>query len=414
MIFLYQIAIRLFLAGTFFASFFNRKARLWIDGRKNIFKRLVLLFPVSNGERKEEEQIIWFHCSSLGEFEQARPLIEKIKNQKIKNKILITFFSPSGYEVRKNYEGADYIFYLPLDTKTNAQKFISLLKPAAAFFIKYDFWYNYLNELHQQKIPTYLISANFRQEQFNGLYGNFLNKVLLFFTHIFVQNESSQKILNAEGFLNVTISGDLRYDRVSDTITNPKQFPLIEQFKGSSKLIVAGSTWEKDEKIIGKLQIANCKLIIAPHEIGESDIRRVLAQFPDRCIRYSELSKENFQTINVLVIDNIGMLSSLYQYADIAYIGGGFGSGIHNILEAVAFGVPVIFGPNHHKFPEANELIELGGAFIISDIEKCNKVVDLLFSDDKILKMASFVCKKFVKEKRGVVEKIVSSLLKIT
>jgi len=397
------------------ASLFNRKAKLFFTGRKSIFEKIAdCRLPTADC------QLVWFHCSSLGEFEQARPLIEQLKIKNGKLKILITFFSPSGYEIRKNYEGADFIFYLPIDTKSNAKKFLDIVNPSQVFFVKYDFWYNYLFELNVRKIPTYLVSANFRVEQFHGFYGKYLRKVLPFFNRIFVQNEPSKKLLVEQNIANVMVSGDLRYDRVSQIVSSLKKIQSVEHFKGGSKLLVCGSTWEKDEEIISRIQNpeSRIKLIIAPHEINEIHIQSTIQQFNNSAVlRYSGISKEpvstaldKLQHAKVLIIDNIGMLSSLYQYADIAYIGGGFGSGIHNILEAVAFGVPVIFGPNHHKFPEAEEIIEQGGAFSIFNQEDFEKAMRLLLSDEKILKMASMICKNFVQQRRGVVEKILSNL----
>jgi len=416
-IFLYQIGIRFFSIGVFIASFFNRKAKLFVGGRKNIFNELKKKLSEL---RIPNSELIWLHCSSLGEFEQVRPLIERIKNQESRIKILITFFSPSGYEIRKNYKGANFIFYLPIDTKSNAKRFLDIVKPTQVFFVKYDFWYNYLNELNKRKTSTYLISANFREEQFKGFYGKYLRKALSFFNHIFVQNEFSQKLLSEQNISNVIVSGDLRYDRVSETALHPKKIELVQHFKGNNKIFIAGSTWEKDEEIISSPQspVSSLKFIIAPHEINESHINSITQRFNNSTtLLFSEISKEpvstalgKLQEAKVLVIDNIGMLSSLYQYADIAYIGGGFGAGIHNILEAVAFGVPVIFGPNHHKFPEAKEIIEQGGGFSISNQEDFQKAMNLLLSDEKILKMASMVCKNFVQQRKGAVERIVSAL----
>lgn len=388
-------------------------------GRKNLFQHISeknLQFEAHNTKR------IWFHCASLGEFEQARPLIEKLKSQNSGFRIIVTFFSPSGYEIRKNYEGVDLVCYLPLDTKVNVKRFLNLISPSQIFFIKYDFWYNFLCEIHKRKIPVHLVSANFRQEQFTGLYGYYLKRVLKLFSKIFVQNESSRKILALHGITDVIVSGDLRFDRVFQLATLTKKIPLIEYFKGENRLLVCGSTWPKDENVLFNSTVAHQnyiiqKIIIAPHEISESHLRslaRLLSHF--KLIRLSEISKKSVSTaietlkqVNILVVDHIGMLSSLYQYADIAYVGGGFGAGIHNILEPVAFGVPVIFGPNHHKFPEATELIAQGAGFSISDSQELMKVFRLLLSDDKILKMASIVCKKFVLERRGACEQIISS-----
>ncbi|MBI4930739.1 MAG: 3-deoxy-D-manno-octulosonic acid transferase [Bacteroidetes bacterium] len=425
MIFFYQIFIQLFSFLVKVASLFNRKARLFVSGRKNVFWKLNAALSSSLVPRPPS--LVWFHCSSLGEFEQARSLIDRIKNQESRIKILITFFSPSGYEIRKNYEGADFIFYLPIDTKSNARRFLDMVNPSQVFFVKYDFWYNYLHELKERNIPAYLVSANFRQEQFIGMYGKYLRKVLSFFNHIFVQNDFSQKLLSEQKILNVSVSGDLRYDRVSQTVSTVKKNQMVEMFKGDNKVVVCGSTWEKDEEIVSSIKyqasLPNTyypilKLIIAPHEINEARIQSTIKQFSNKTIlRFSEISKEPVSTAldklkdaKVLIIDNIGMLSSLYQYADIAYIGGGFGSGIHNILEAVAFGAPVIFGPNHHKFPEAKEIIEQGGGFSIVDTNDFQKVMNLFLSDEKILMMASMVCKNFVMQRKGAVERIISAL----
>ncbi|TAL59556.1 MAG: 3-deoxy-D-manno-octulosonic acid transferase, partial [Bacteroidetes bacterium] len=390
MIFLfYQIGIRLFYFGSVISLFFNSKARLFVKGRKDIFKQLDQKI---SGLRTPDFPLAWFHCASLGEFEQARYLIEKIKGQGSRVKILITFFSPSGYEIRKNYDGADFVFYLPVDTQSNVKRFLDIVNPSLVFFVKYDFWYNYLNELNKREIPTYLVSANFRLEQFKGMYGKYLRKVLEFFTKIFVQNESSKNILAELKIENVAVSGDLRYDKVAQAALNPEKLQLIHHFKGEKKIFIAGSTWKKDEEIISgySLTAAGYKLIIAPHEVNEAHIESALKLFPE-ALRYSMVIKESVTTAldkledsRVIIIDNIGMLSNLYQYADIAYIGGGFGAGIHNILEAVAFGVPVIFGPHHQKFPEANEIIEHGGGFCITDANDFNKVLELLLSDEMV------------------------------
>ncbi|MBI4946702.1 MAG: 3-deoxy-D-manno-octulosonic acid transferase [Bacteroidetes bacterium] len=439
MTFLYQIFIHLFSFSIRIASLFNKKARLFVGGRKDIFEELkkkISQLPTPNS------QLIWFHCASLGEFEQARPFIEEFKVQSSKFRVLITFFSPSGYEIRKNFSGADFVFYLPMDAKRNVNEFLDIVNPSLVFFVKYDFWYNYLSELHERKIPTYLLSANFREEQFKGVYGTYLRRVLNFFTRIFVQNESSEKILNAQQIKNVVVSGDMRYDKVVQASLNPKKISLVEHFTSSHlspnpspasppthlpwersetakcKVVVCGSTWTKDEEIIAnwKQETGEWKLIIAPHEINEEHIQKIISLFPDS-LRYSVVSKEPVSTAldkledaKVLIIDNIGMLSNLYQYADIAYIGGGFGSGIHNILEAVAFGVPVIFGPKHHKFPEANEIIAQGGGFCISNDNDLKKTMELLLSDEKILKMASMTCRNFVGQRKGATEKILANL----
>lgn len=399
---------------------FNRKAKRWLNGRKNLFQHInekISRIETSNA------QVIWFHCASLGEFEQVRPLIERFRVHNSKLKIIVTFFSPSGYEIRKDFDGAHLVCYLPLDTKANAERFLNLINPSQVFFVKYDFWYNFLCEVHKRKIPLHLVSANFREKQFAGLYGYYLKRTLKFFSKIFVQNESSQKILALHGITNVIVSGDLRFDRVSQVAASAKKIPIIEHFKEGKKLLVCGSVWPKDESLLFSSTIQSYdypvqKIIIAPHEISESHLQaltHLLSHF--KLLRFSEVSKdpisivvEKLKQTNVLIIDHIGMLSSLYQYADVAYVGGGLGAGIHNILEPVAFGTPVMFGPNHQKFPEAAELIAQGGGFCISNSDTLIRTMKLLLSDDKILKMASMVCKKFVFERKGASERIFSHI----
>jgi 3-deoxy-D-manno-octulosonic-acid transferase len=364
MVFLYSLGLKFYYLLIFLVSLFNRKARLWIRGRKGIFDKI-------KKQVKPENNLLWFHASSLGEFEQGRPLIEAFKNRNKSVKILLTFFSPSGYENRKNYKTADYIFYLPPDTKKNAYKFIKLINPSKAFFIKYEFWYHYLNQLQINNIPVYLVSANFRQNQvFFRWYGGWFRKILNKFTHIFVQNKKSEQLLKQIGLDNVTISGDTRFDRVAEIARQAREIEIAGKFRQKSPLIIAGSTWEKDEEILVEFintSSLNIKYIIAPHEIHESGIQRIIKSISKPVIRFSSASTVNIKDYQVLIIDNIGMLSSLYRYANIAYIGGGFGVGIHNILEAATFVLPVVFGPNYGKFQEAVDLVESGGAFSVND-----------------------------------------------
>jgi 3-deoxy-D-manno-octulosonic-acid transferase len=364
MVFLYSLGLKFYYLLIFLVSLFNRKARLWIRGRKGIFDKI-------KKQVKPENNLLWFHASSLGEFEQGRPLIEAFKNRNKSVKILLTFFSPSGYENRKNYKTADYIFYLPPDTKKNAYKFIKLINPSKAFFIKYEFWYHYLNQLQINNIPVYLVSANFRQNQvFFRWYGGWFRKILNKFTHIFVQNKKSEQLLKQIGLDNVTISGDTRFDRVAGIARQAREIEIAGKFRQKSPLIIAGSTWEKDEEILVEFintSSLNIKYIIAPHEIHESSIQRIIKSISKPVIRFSSASTVNIKDYQVLIIDNIGMLSSLYRYANIAYIGGGFGVGIHNILEAATFVLPVVFGPNYGKFQEAVDLVESGGAFSVND-----------------------------------------------
>ncbi len=406
--YLYNFSIYLYNIIISLSSPFNKKAKLWIDGRKDIFKKLES--EISN----KDLDLIWIHCASLGEFEQGRPLIEKIKKGHSQYKILLTFFSPSGYEIRKNYSGADYVFYLPIDTILNSKRFIRIVKPKMAFFVKYEFWFNYLNELKKQNIPLYLVSGIFRKEQlFFKTYGAWFRNQLNCFTHFFVQDEASNKLLSSIGFTNVKTTGDTRFDRVNEVSKNTKPIPFIEEFKEEKKIFIAGSSWDEDEQIIASFnfQKNNFKIIIAPHEINESHINSIINKFKKSIVlRYSEANKLNIIDAQVLIMDNIGMLSSLYQYGTIAYIGGGFGKGIHNILEAATFGLPIIFGPNYKKFTEANELINLNCAFSITSITDFEKKI-LLLGDDKIFKETSKNSKHYVESRIGATDKTLSVIL---
>lgn len=380
-------------------SLFNHKARLWVDGRKGIFEKVKKAI-------NPEEKIAWIHCASLGEFEQGRPVIEALKKEIPELKIFLTFFSPSGFEVRKNYTGADYIFYLPHDSKKNARLLINLVKPQFVVFVKYEFWYYYLSELHNDNIPAYLISAIFRKNQvFFKWYGEWYRNMLFFFRHIFVQDNDSLLILNKEGITNVTVAGDTRFDRVFNVSMNTRTIPDLEKFCDGKFTVVAGSTWQKDDELLAGWFMnspEDLKLIIAPHEIHESRISWLEKQFEGRTIRFSKLNSEiNSIVHTVLIIDNIGMLSSVYRYGKIAYIGGGFGKGIHNILEAATFGLPVIFGPNFSNFREACELINLGGASSISNIQELKKILDQMILSYDLLKKQSLVSGKYVQSNIG-------------
>tara|TARA_B100000959_G_scaffold177250_1_gene185413 strand:- start:122 stop:1306 length:1185 start_codon:yes stop_codon:yes gene_type:complete len=363
--FLYTISTRLYVVAIHIASLFNTKAKLWVKGRKNIFNKLV-------DATKGEQNIVWFHCASLGEYEQGKPIIEAYKVKHPKHKILLTFFSPSGYEIRKNTSLADFVFYLPYDTKSNARRFISITNPIKVVFIKYEFWFNYMSELKKQNIPFYSVSAIFRENQTFFKYKWFA-KQLKNVTYFFVQNKTSADLLKSIGFTNTSISGDSRFDSVLETTKNPKTFSLIEMFCQSNPTIICGSTWTKDESILAEYIIKNPdkNYIIAPHELRYiSDLQK-----QTDALLYSKANEKNIMMSNVLIIDSIGILSNIYQYANIAYIGGGFGAGIHNILEAATFGLPVIFGPNYKKFNEAKDLITLGGSISIANYQELNLAI---------------------------------------
>ncbi|MFO8021760.1 MAG: glycosyltransferase N-terminal domain-containing protein, partial [Perlabentimonas sp.] len=327
-------------------SAFSTKAKYWIDGRKNWYRNL-------SETISGDDKIAWFHCASLGEFEQGRTLMENYRKRNPEHKILITFFSPSGYRVRKNYRGADYVFYLPLDTKRNAKRFIATVKPKVVFFVKYEFWYHFLNELKSAGVPTYLVSAIFRPNQvFFKWYGGWNRRMLACFTHIFLQNDTSKKLLAGIGFKNTTVAGDTRFDRVFATAQSTKEIPLIKEFCGDSTIIVAGSTWPKDEELL--IEFINTttfpvKMIVAPHEISCQHVNNLCTAINHPVVRYTDSDPKNLQESKVLVLDTIGLLASAYQYGHIAYVGGGFGAGIHNTLEPATFGIPVVFGPNYKK-----------------------------------------------------------------
>ena len=396
---LYSIGIYSYGAIIRFASLFNEKARLLRKGQKQAFKLLT--------EKVDKDaHYVWFHAASLGEFEQGRPVMEQLKSEQPDTKILLTFFSPSGYEVRKNYAGADIVSYLPLDTPANAARFIKLVKPSKAIFIKYEFWPNYLLALQDARIPVFSISAIFRPEQlfFKG-YGKWYLRLLSSFSHIFVQDKVSLDLLEKYQIKNASVCGDTRFDRVYDLFTQAKQLPLIEEFvRGAKHVIVAGSTWPKDEELLVQyLKLhPDVKLILAPHEVHASHISGISGLLDGKFVRYSEATPENVKTTNCLVVDVIGILSSIYRYANVAYIGGGFGVGIHNTLEAAVYGIPVVFGPNYLKFREARELIAVGGAFSIPDYVILEAQLDLLLKDSQAGKMAG----EYVKQNTGATGQI--------
>lgn len=402
---LYNFGLSIYYCGIVVAGFFNKKAELFIKGRKNIFKELAQ--KISSDDR-----IVWFHAASLGEFEQGRPVIESFRKKNPDYKILITFFSPSGYEIRKNYSGADFIFYLPFDFRGNAKKFISIVNPELVFFIKYEFWYNYLSILKLRNIKVILFSAIFRREQiFFKWYGAFFRNILQCFHHIFIQDINSRNLLLEAGYDRCTMTGDTRFDRVCDIAENSAEINIVKVFCQKSQIIVAGSTWEKDESLLIEFLNKtdnNLKAIIAPHEIKEQGISRLIKSFKGKAIKFSEATDSNVLDAKLLIIDNIGMLSSLYKYATITYIGGGFGKGIHNILEAAVYGKPVIFGPNYQKFREAVSLKESGGAFSISTFSELENTVEKLLSNQEFLFTTSDISRKFVYSGKGSTNAIIS------
>ena len=397
----------LYKAGINIAALWNSKARSWLSGRKNIFDRLNAALKTNNAK------LIWIHCSSLGEFEQGRPVTERLRSGHPDCKILLTFFSPSGYEIRKDYKGADWVFYLPFDSAKNAKQFLDIVKPSLVVFVKYDYWYYFLNECNKRNIPLVMISAIFRDDQpFFKWYGPLHKKMLGCFTHFFVQDQESRQLLESISIKNnVTVSGDTRFDRVSEIAGNFKPIDEIKRFCGSSPVLVAGSTWPNDEKLIKQAvdDSPGLKIIIAPHEIHKEHLQQIRSILRD-AILFSSLKANDQQPIpgNVLVIDNIGMLSRLYHYATVAYVGGGFDKGIHNTLEAAVYGKPVLFGPNYRKFKEAIGLIESGGGMAVGSANEFTTRLKSLLTDQNELALRSTSSFDFVKKNKGATEKIMN------
>ena len=405
MLLLYRFGLSIFYILMKFASLWHPKAKLWVNGRQNWEKEL----------RKKVGKIessVWFHFASLGEFEQGRPVLEALKKAEPETNIIISFFSPSGYEIHKNYPLALAVCYLPLDTTNNATTFIEIIKPKYAVFTKYEYWFYFFRTLHQKHIPLYLISGIFRKNQaFFKCYGGFYRQMLSFITYFFVQNEESKTLLNSLGITQVSVNGDTRFDRVAENAKNKKELKEIEAFCGSSKVLVAGSTWPADEELLNTIieSYPNWKFISAPHEIAEANLQRLEEQLLGKTIRYSNLEVHKLTLPQVLIIDNIGLLSSLYAYGTIAYIGGGFGKGIHNTLEAAAFGLPVIFGPKYQKFQEAKDLIELNAGFSISNQAELNDCFKLLQSDTH--KEAGKQARAYVDSQKGATTQILKKIL---
>ena len=420
---MYNVIIYLYLLGVAIYSRFNEKVRKMWKGEREAFRIL-------KEKVDPEAKYVWFHAASLGEFEQGRPLMEELRREHPEYKILLTFFSPSGYEVRKNYAGADIITYLPLDTITNARRFLRAVRPVMAYFIKYEFWYNYLHILKHRGVPVYSVSSIFRPDQvFFKWYGRQYGKVLNCFTHFFVQNEVSKELLAKIGIKNVTIVGDTRFDRVLQIKEAAKQLPIVEAFVKESgvrsqesvghskpKVFVAGSSWPPDEEIFIKYfnQHPEWKLIIAPHVIGEDHLRQI-EKLLEGCkvVRYTKISEnsEYSENADVLIIDCFGLLSSIYRYGDVAYVGGGFGVGIHNLLEAAVWSVPVFFGPNNQKFQEAQGLKKNGG-LEITDYESFASQMDRLAKDADYLKAQGEQAGRFVESLSGATEKVLAATLR--
>ena len=410
----------IYQAGIAIYSHFNEKVKkMWIGERA--------AFGVLQKQVEPNAKYVWFHAASLGEFEQGRPLIEKIKKEYPNYKILLTFFSPSGYEVRKNYEQADIVTYLPIDTVANAQRFLRIVRPVMAFFIKYEFWYNYLHILRHRNIPVYSVSSIFRPNQiFFRPYGRQYAAVLKCFSHFFVQNDLSKSLLAKIGINNVTVVGDTRFDRVLQIKDNSKKLPLVDKFIDNQdvklangvtnslhRVFVAGSSWLPDEEIFIKYfnEHNDWKLIIAPHIIADTHLRQILQLLKGKkVVLYTEATETNVADADVLVINCFGLLSSIYHYGDVAYVGGGFGAGIHNVLEAAVWGIPVVFGPNNKRFAEAQGLLASGGGFEIDNYEKFALIMDRFCSDKVFLQNSGNAAGSFVKQLSGATNKVFSDI----
>jgi 3-deoxy-D-manno-octulosonic-acid transferase len=404
---LYNLTILGYFLLVKIVSIRNEKARKWLEGRKDIFKRL--RETITPGEK-----ILWFHASSLGEFEQGRPVIEAIRKLKPDYKILLTFFSPSGYELKKDYKFADYVFYLPLDTKRNAARFIDIVRPEKVFFIKYEFWYNYLTQLKEEGIPTYIFSALFRPSQiFFKPWGKWYLKAITTYEHIFVQNQESFDILHKFGFINVSLSGDTRLDRVGEISDAAPRLDKLEIFCNGQKAIIAGSTWKEDEDLfipyVNKSSHGQ-KFVIAPHEVTPQSLERVCSAMEKPYALYSTASTQELTNAEVLIVDGYGYLVSIYRYGMLAYVGGGFTSGIHSILEPAAFGLPVIFGPDYQKFQEAHDMLSLGAATCINNYEELEMQIDSYLSNPEKLISASALARGYVNKNRGASKEIVKYL----
>ena len=409
---MYNLIIYLYQLGVIIASLFNEKVRkMWRGEREAI--------SILKEKIDPNAKYVWFHAASLGEFEQGRPLMEQLRSEHPEYKILLTFFSPSGYEVRKNYEGADIICYLPLDTITNARRFLRTIRPMMAFFIKYEFWYNYLHILRHRGVPVYSVSSIFRPRQvFFRWYGRQYARVLKCFTRFYVQNEVSRELLATIGIKDVTVVGDTRFDRVLQIKKASKQLPVVEQFKGSAKCFVAGSSWQPDEDIFIPFfnKHKDWKVIIAPHVIGEDHLQQIEKKLEGRkVVRYTQIANSqeqiaNSQDADVLIIDCFGLLSSIYGYADVTYVGGGFGVGIHNTLEAAVWDVPVIFGPNNQRFQEAQGLKACGGGQEITGADDFYRVMQRFIDDSATITEAGRQSGQFVAQMTGATQKILSDV----
>ena len=406
---LYNIGIFFLQLGFRIAALFVPKAKAFVDGRKNILQHIRKAFQNHHG------QLVWVHCASLGEFEQGRPVVEALKKGFPLVKVLLTFFSPSGYEVRKNYKGADHVFYLPWDTSDNASEFIAATNPTVAIFVKYEFWHHFSRELKSRNIPTISISSIFRKEQlFFRKSGGFYRRILKNFSYFFVQNKNSVDLLNSIGIYQCTLAGDTRFDRVYAVVQNGEAIPIVQAFKAHQKTIVVGSCWAEDLEVLTPLiNEGKFKFILAPHEITETFLRNIEQALQVKSIRYSQAANQSIGDYQVLIIDNVGMLSRLYRYGEFAFIGGAFGKGLHNILEAACYGIPIFFGnKSYERFQEARDLIQRGGAFAIATEKELKEKLEMVSLPENFLP-ACEVTRAYVMENLGATDKIMEYCRKL-
>ncbi len=401
--FLYHTALQVYRAAIGLASFRNKKAREWIKGRKNLFQGL------ESTLQGVDRPIVWFHCSSRGEFEQGRPLIKKWKEAEPDHYILLTFFSPSGFASKEAHKEADAVFYLPLDGPRNAYRFISLVSPAKAVFIKYEYWYYYLRALYEKQVPTYLVSAHFRKDQpFFKWYGGWFRKWLHYYRHIFVQTEEAGRLLDNVGVRSWSLAGDTRIDRVAGISSDDSKIPGIEEFTRGKITVIAGSTWPPDESLLVECltEFPQVQWILAPHEVAPHHLEDLQRKIGEWGIRYSQMEAGHHEKHQVLIMDSVGLLNHLYQYGDIAYIGGGFGKGIHNTLEPAAYSLPILFGPRYHLFPEAVSLVRDKGAFSVSTATETRNILKSLIENEDQRKKAGKQARNYIERNKGATDKI--------
>lgn len=407
--FLYQITIQLVAFLLPVSRFFSPKMKLFVNGRKTVFQTL-------QAQIDPDSLYIWVHVASLGEYEQGLPILERLKKEFPVYKILLTFFSPSGFEIRKNNKLADSTVYLPLDTLPNVKRFLNLVQPKMVFFIKYEFWPNYLNELRKQNIPTFLVSGIFRKKQlFFKWYGGFYRESLRGFTHFFVQNQASEQLLHQLGFKNITVHGDTRFDRVAQIVEHAQPLPYINQFKNHTFTIVIGSSWVDDENVYLPYLNASegIKWIIAPHTIKEEEILRLQHRIVKSSIRYSHYTADQLAAADVFIIDTIGLLTQIYAYADVAYVGGGFKTGLHNILEPATYGIPVIIGPEYEKFQEAKDLVTLGSCLVVHNTRELSDTLNELAANEILRSTLGKKSKEFIKQNKNATQEVMDFVKKL-